>query len=250
MNTAKLLKVFYLSVSFFLVYLDTTTIVDEHIRCHSEEHTHTCFVIGGAFKVARAFVHKAADTAALAGEKGNVVLVGLNIVADAVIVANLNIVFYCLFHGDSAHDACAHGELVYVVVHGGGCVSCEGFGNFRVLFAEIVVYEHELENAGGIDQKHIYIHAVFLNICYYADIGKLFKKLKGLFVGEACVCGDAFGKSGLKKIHCHKDFDLVVGHPLFKCFVLSAVFVNFIMTVADFFAKLYKVFSYCHVFSS
>ena len=127
----------------------------------------------------------------------------------------------------------------------GGGVLLEGVGDLRMLDAELLVDEKELEDTGSVRRQEIDLQTYFRDqdLHHHTDIGELMQDLLGLFLAHFGSSGDTGDKCRFHALQRHQDRDLIIGDPLLECFVLRAVGGDLVVTIVDLFTQFNKILS-------
>ena len=172
-------------------------------------------------------------------------LVVFNVLVAALVVDLLRLCGNGGLHRDDAHDAGTHGGVGSMVDLAGGGVLLEGVGDLRMLDAELLVDEKELEDTGSVRRQEIDLQADFRDqdLHHHTDIGELMQDILGLFLAHFGSSGDTGDKCRFHALQRHQDRDLIIGDPLLECFVLRAVGGDLVVTIVDLFTQFNKILS-------
>ena len=164
--------------------------VVEHVTYMAHEHAQILIQVAGAL------AHHAADTAALARSRAQMALIVFNVLVAALVVDLLRLGGNGCLHRDDAHDAGTHGGVGSMVDLAGGGVLLKGVGDLRMLDAELLVDEKELEDTGSVRRQEIDLQADFRDqdLHHHTDIGELMQDLLGLFLAHFGSSGDTGDK--------------------------------------------------------
>ena len=197
-------------------------------------------------QIAAALAHEPADPAALAGRHAHMAVVVLDVLVAALVVDGDGVRGDGALHRDDAHDAGAHGGVGRVVDLAVGGVLVEGVGDLGVGQTELLVYQQELKNAGGIGRQQVDLqpHLGHDDLDHQADLGDLVQHFLGALDAEPGLAGDDGDERGLHTGQGQHDGDLLVGDPLLEHPVLRAVRRDLVVMVLDLLTQLDQILSH------